>query len=396
MKNNNIIIFLLFSSLLGYSQQGNPELDSLVSKAITNNKNIKSGQLQVDKAKEAIKLAYDFEKTNVYYSYDQNNLALNNLPLKVFGAQQSFAFPTVYGAQRKVYSAEYEKEKAGFEIQKNKLALEVSKVYYEIVYLKNQEKLYRYLDSLYQNFSKASDRRFELGETNYLEKITAEAKFRQIRTKLFQIDKAKAAQFELLQSLVQSDEKIVIESLEIKPLINLKNTSSKELYTSYLESVTKKYKSNESLQKQNWLPNLNLEYFQGKNTGISQSLYGFQVGLSVPILFNGNIAKSKVAKLESQAWEQQKQNEQTKIDAYINQKNNELIQFQQAINYYNEYGKKVSDEIIKVANSSYKNGEIDFFQYILSLENATSIQVEYLDAVIQYNKTQLDLQYINL
>jgi cobalt-zinc-cadmium resistance protein CzcA len=396
MKNNNIIIFLLFSSLLGYSQQSNPELDSLVSKAITNNKNIKSGQLQVDKAKQAIKLAYDFEKTNVYYSYDQNNLALNNLPLKVFGAQQSFAFPTVYGAQRKVYSAEYEKEKAGFEIQKNKLSLEVSKVYHEIVYLKHQEKLYQYLDSLYQNFSKASNRRFELGETNYLEKITAEAKFRQIRTKLSQIDKAKAAQLELLQSLVQSDEKLGIESTEIKPLINLNNTSSKDLYTSYLESVTKKYKSNESLQKQNWLPNLNLEYFQGKNSGLSQSLYGFQVGLSVPILFNGNIAKSKVAKLESQAWEQQKQNEQTKIDAYINQKNNELIQFQQAINYYNEYGKKVSDEIIKVANSSYKNGEIDFFQYILSLENATSIQVEYLDAVIQYNKTQLDLQYINL
>ena len=396
MKNNNIIIFLLFSSLLGYSQQGNPELDSLVSKAITNNKNIKSGQLQVDKAKQAIKLAYDFEKTNVYYSYDQNNLALNNLPLKVFGAQQSFAFPTVYGAQRKVYSADYEKEKAGFEIQKNKLSLEVSKVYHEIVYLKHQEKLYQYLDSLYQNFSKASNRRFELGETNYLEKITAEAKFRQIRTKLSQIDKAKAAQLELLQSLIQSDEKIGIELSEIKPLINFQNTSSKELYTSYLESVTKKYKSNESLQKQNWLPNLNLEYFQGKNSGLSQSLYGFQVGLSVPILFNGNIAKSKVAKLESQAWEQQKQNEQTKIDAYINQKNNELIQFQQAINYYNEYGKKVSDEIIKVANSSYKNGEIDFFQYILSLENATTIQVEYLDAVIQYNKTKLDLQYINL
>jgi cobalt-zinc-cadmium resistance protein CzcA len=43
-------------------------------------------------------------------------------------------------------------------------------VYNHIVYLQNQEKLYFYLDSLYQNFSKASNRRFELGETNYLEK----------------------------------------------------------------------------------------------------------------------------------------------------------------------------------------------------------------------------------
>lgn len=396
MKNNSIIIFLLFSSLVGYSQQNNPELDSLVSKAIANNKSIKAGQLQVDKANEATRLGYDFQKTNLYYSYDENNLALNNQPLKVFGVQQSFAFPTVYGAQKRVYQAEFEKEKAGFELQKNKLMLEVSKVYQEIVYLKHQEKLYQYLDSLYQNFSKASDRRFELGETNYLEKITAEAKFRQIRTKLSQIDKAKAVQLELLQSLVQTDEKLVILTSKIIPLNNTNITSSKELYSSYLETFTKKYKSNESLQKQNWLPDLNLEYFQGNNSGLSQSLYGFQVGLSVPILFNGNIAKSKVAKLESQAWEQQKQHEQTKIEAYINQKNNELIQYQQAIDYYNQYGKKVSDEIIKVANNSYKQGDIDFFQYILSLENATTIQVDYLDAVIQFNKTQLDLQYINL
>ena len=59
---------------------------------------------------------------------------------------------------------------------------QVAQVYNKIVYFQNQEKLYKYLDSLYQNFSKASDRRFELGETNYLEKITAQSKFRQIRT----------------------------------------------------------------------------------------------------------------------------------------------------------------------------------------------------------------------
>jgi cobalt-zinc-cadmium resistance protein CzcA len=41
------------------------------------------------------------------------------------------------------------------------------------------------------------------------------------------------------------------------------------------------------------------------------------------------------------------------------------------------------------------NGEIDFFQYIISLENATSIQVDYLEAVINYNLSQLDAQYFN-
>jgi cobalt-zinc-cadmium resistance protein CzcA len=55
----------------------------------------------------------------------------------------------------------------------------------------------------------------------------------------------------------------------------------------------------------------------------------------------------------------------------------------------------LAKEIIKVADMSYKHGEIDFFQYITSLENATSIQVDYLENVLQYNKTQFDLHYLN-
>ena len=128
----------------------------------------------------------------MYYSYDENNLALNNQPLTVFGVSQSILFPTVYGAQKRFFASEYEKEKAKNELLKNKLAVEVSKTYYQIVYWQHQQRLYQFLDSLYQSFSKASDRRFELGETNYLEKITAEAKFRQIKTKLIQIEREKS------------------------------------------------------------------------------------------------------------------------------------------------------------------------------------------------------------
>jgi len=396
-KNKTFLILGLLFTSFAFSQNtsSNSELDSLIAKAFENSKGIKAAQLQVDKSKANINNAYSFDKTNIYYSYDQNNLAVNNEPLKVFGIQQRFAFPTVYGAQKNAFTAEYEKEKSSFEIQKNRLTLQVSNAYYHIVYLQHQEKLYRYLDSLYQNFSKASDRKFELGETNYLEKITAQAKFRKISTSLSQIENDKKAQYEILQSLVQSEEKLVITNSQIEPISNITNETSKLLYSSYLESVTKNYKNQISLQKQHWLPDLNLDYFQGKNSGLSQSLYGFQVGVGIPLFYFGNKAKSKVAQLELQSWEQQKQNEEQKIDKYISQKINELAKYQEAINYYDQYGKKLSEEIIKVGNRSYQQGEIDFFQYIISLENATTIQVDYLDNVLQFNKTQLDLQYLN-
>ena len=390
-----IILFFLLSCSFLSAQNTNAERERIINLAIDNNKEIKAAQLQLEKAKAAIQSAYSFDKMNVYYSYDQNNLALNVLPLRVFGVQQRFDFPTVYGAKKKVLTSEYDKEKARYDLQKNKLNLAVSKVYEQIVFLQNQEKRYGYLDSLYQNFSKASNRRFELGETNYLEKITAQAKAGQIQTKKTQIEKDKIAQYELLKSLVQSDETILISNTNLTPIVDLANTSNTGFHSIYLEEVTKTYKNEISLQKSNWLPDINIDYFQGRNNGLSQSLYGFQLGVAIPILFTGTTSKIKMAELELQSWQQQKINEEQKMSNYLIQKKNELAKFQEAINYYQKHGKKLSDEIIKVANLSYKNGEIDFFQYIQSLENASSIQSDYLETVLQFNLTQLELNYPN-
>ena len=63
--------FYSFGTTLSYGQEKNTELDSLVSKCLNNKSTrISSESVQVDKAKAATKLAYDFNKTNVYYSYD--------------------------------------------------------------------------------------------------------------------------------------------------------------------------------------------------------------------------------------------------------------------------------------------------------------------------------------
>jgi cobalt-zinc-cadmium resistance protein CzcA len=393
-KTANSIVFLLFSMLI-FAQEKNPELEFIKTKALENNKNIKAQNLQIDKANATIKTAYNFDKTNVYYSYDQNNLAINNLPLKVIGVQQSFDFPMVYKAQKKVNESLLNQEKNKLELEKQKLNQSISMLYYQVVYLQNKEKLYYYLDSLYQNFSKASDRRFELGETNYLEKITALAKYKQIETELQQLSYEKKAQKILLQSFTQSKDSVFIKNNELRPLI-ISPENNKTFITNYLESVSNQLKEEENLLKKQRLPSLNLEYFQGTNNGISKSLYGFQVGLGLQLLNTASKAKIKAHQLQIESWEEQKQNEFIKIEQYLKQKELELQKHQKAIDYYDKFGKKLSEEILKVAQSSYKHGEIDFFQYIQSLENAVEIKITYLDAVNKYNQTILELQFINL
>jgi hypothetical protein len=43
-----------------------------------------------------------------------------------------------------------------------------------------------------------------------------------------------------------------------------------------------------------------------------------------------------------------------------------------------------------------KNGEIDFFQYIQSLENAYEIKLSYLDNLNLYNQTVININYLTL
>jgi len=392
-KNISLIVLLAVSSVV-YSQNS-PELNKLIERALANNKELSSYQLQTQASKANINTAFDFDKTTVYYGYDENNVAPNDKALRVFGIEQTFSFPTVYGAQRNVYKSQWEQNKALYEIQKNKLILDISLVYEQIVYTQNKEKLYTQLDSLYSAFSKAGSRKFELGETNYLEKITAEAKSKQIHTTLIQLKSQKQALYEQMKSLVQSEEEFQVSNSQLN-LLYLDNASiGKELQKQYLETVSGTYSSQIKLQNQNWLPDLSVELFTGTNRGLGYRQNGFQIGIAIPLFFSGNISKRKTAKLEQQSWEAMRSNREVWMESFYMQKQAELNQHREMIKYYTENGQMLSKEIIKTADMSYRNGEIDFFQYIQSMENAISIESDYLDNVLSYNKSYLELHYFN-
>lgn len=397
MKKIYKIIFLVTMCLfsLALHSQNNTELDKLIEIALTNNKELAAYELQAQSSKANMGTALDFDKTKVYYGFDENNIAPNDKALRVFGMEQTFSFPTVYRAKRNVYKWQWEQQKALYEIQKNKLILNISVVYQQIVYTQNKEKLYTELDSLYTAFSKASSRKFELGETNYLEKITAEAKSKQIHTTLVQLKSQKQALYEQLKSLVQSHDGYQISNHRLELLYLNNAITGKELQRNYLEAVSGTYSSQLKLQNQSWLPDISVQLFTGTNKGLGYRQNGFQIGIAIPLLFNGNISKKKTAELDQQSWKAMRSNKEIQMESFYLQKQAELDQHREMIKYYTENGRSLSKEIIKTADMSYRNGEIDFFQYIQSMENAISIEVDYLDNVLSYNKSNLELHYFN-
>ena len=395
MNKNGLTLLLLLVTASGFSQT-RLHLDDLMALSLKNNKGIQAGSLMVDQAETLKGTAFHFDKTDVFYRFDENNLALNGDPLHVFGAQQQFEFPTVYGAKNTLQKANFNLQKSAYEIQQKQLFKTLSAAYYDYQIGNQKAKLYKTLDSVYSQFAHAANRRFELGETNYLEKVTAQAKLRQITNTYSKIQQEITTSYAEIVSLVQAGDSLDI-ALEKPEKLTVRNPMGlQETEAAFLEQRQEVSDAQKRLEENRLLPDINLEYFQGTNQGLGTSLYGVQLGLKIPLFFFGHSSTLKSAKINTKITAL----ENHQLTIATNQKYTALMaqleQQSKELTYYEVEGGQLSEQILKAASGNFSNGEINFFQYIQSLENAYDIQLNYLDVLNRYNQTVLEINYLTL
>jgi cobalt-zinc-cadmium resistance protein CzcA len=155
-------------------------------------------------------------------------------------------------------------------------------------------------------------------------------------------------------------------------------------------------KRNSSLAKNELLPGISASYFTRSNSAIEENFSGYQIGLNIPLLFFGDRSKIKSANIQERAKEAALEDAKISLKQEQSQLVNRLAVQQKALNTYQENQLKMADELLKTAQLSYKAGEIDFFRYVQSLEQAQRIQLDYLTKLRDYNQTIIDLNYFLL
>lgn len=390
-----ILIGFLFLPGLLSAQSNGQDLEELIRLAKENNGMLKSAGADLQKSEEETGTAYSFEKSNVYYSYDENNLAPNNSPLKVWGIQQNFQFPSVYGAQKKLLQSQAELKRSQYAIEEQLLIKEVSKAYYNILFLRELREKQLYLDSVYANFSISADRGFELGETNYLHGLKAKTRQNEITLQLLDVESdLKQAEIQL-QRWIQSEESIVIANQQLAQLLviplDTANHPSLALYREAISLAGMQY----SLDKKKLLPDIQLEYFQGSNNAANAATYqGFQVGLGIPILFGADKSRIAAGKLERERMTFEATNYKAVLRSNYEQLLVQLDQQREALQVYENSGHELSIALIKAADQSLRSGEIDFFRYVELMDQAVSIQADHLRNLQRYNETVLEINYL--
>jgi cobalt-zinc-cadmium resistance protein CzcA len=368
----------------------------LKTMAFENNGMMLAGALNVKQHEALAKSAFELNKTGLYYSYDENNLAGNNRALDVWGIQQSFSFPSVYTARKKVYKARTEVASGQLAIQRERLARELSTAYQEFLWAKEKRRIYHHLDSLYLNFKQAAEKNYQQGGSNYLDKLSAEA-----QEQAYHLAHKQAG--EEVKSAVIKIRGLVQASDSIQPLYEPMKTLDHDLQgmeahpvLQFYDQKMKLMEQEKKLQNRAWLPDLSLNYFQGSNSGIDRNFVGYEFGLKIPLFFNAQAAKVRAANISRNRVEEEAKNYRKQLNSKYQQLQTSLLKYRAALSYYEQEGEKLSNEIMKVAKQSYEGGEIDFFRYLQSLESAAKIKLEYYQNLFQYNQTLIQINHITL
>jgi cobalt-zinc-cadmium resistance protein CzcA len=389
------MLAILLIPFFGMAQSKEVTAEQAVQMALKNNNALQASAEKVNQAKQLMGTAFNIDKTHIYYNYDENNFAENGVPLKVFGISQSIQFPTIYGAQRKVEKQKVAMSAQQYELSERLLTKEVYKAYYDVVYNNNLVKQYVFLDSLYGQFARAANKRYEVGETNLLEKLTAETKQKEISLQLSQSrENAKKATV-FLQQWIQSDSLYAVKENKM-PRLNLQEWNVNEHPgIQYFEAAKTLSETTLSLERQRLLPDLQFSVFQGTNNGLNAKQYqGFEAGVAIPLWFGANKSKINAAKTETLIRENEFENYKIQLEANYQGLLSDLKKFEEGIDYYDQTGKKLSNALTLNASKAFQSGEIDFFQYVQLLENAKDIEISYLNNLSSYNATVLELNYL--
>jgi cobalt-zinc-cadmium resistance protein CzcA len=382
------------------SPEGEPPVISLpvvLDIAYRNNPELEAYRLKAKEREALIKAAYNIDKTRLFYSYDENNIAENNYPIGVFGGEQRFDFPTLYFARKRANTIGYDMAINEFEWKKRQITRDVSTSYHHLVNLLNQQQLYTRIDSIYGRFTEASELSYQEGAINYLDMLIARSRRHEVYLAQKEIAHDIGIAYAGLSTIMNYDSAFIVPVAPYGMLAVNQDSMGSDPGLHYLQNAALKEGADLKVEKQMLLPDLTLSYFNGTNRYAGAQHYqGFEVGLGVPLFFGEQKARVKAKQYSLGAAARLQ-------DHYILSYRNRIFEllagvekYGEAIAYYQKEGKQLASELIRSAEKSFVAGEIDFFRFVQSVDSAVEIELAYLENLDQYNQRVIEINYMTL
>jgi len=368
-------------------------MEQAVEMAIKNHPAAIGAKLEVKKQMQLKKSAVDFENTRLDYTRGELEGADIDYELEI---SQVFKFPTTYAfqskmQQQKIVLSEYSRDITLAELQRN-----VRTAYIKVAFGYSRLSLFASLENIYSRFSTAAEKRYASGETNLLEKVAAQSKFHEISLLKKQAEAdVKIYEQELRQWLNTTDTIIIADTALFKMSFqpDISALQNNQLLAYYRQSMILS-EQHQKVEKSGMLPGLSAGYFNKQIEGTS-GFQGFTVGVSAPLAFWTQHGKIQAAKTDMKIAQTEYERYTLSLRTLFNSEIQEYIKITAKVDYYEKQGLTLANQQIEFAEKSYRAGDIDYFEYISNLQQAMSIKTNYQDALMEYNQTIIELNFLS-
>ncbi len=387
------LISLSFFSSNNIKAQNKIALPQIIDMAIKQNQLLKISGYQIDQQRFLRKASYDIPKTAVDLQYGQTQAINTDYNLNII---QGMSFPTVYIAQKNLAESNVNALVERSKVQKNDLLREIRQAYFQLTNLNDLQNLLDRQDSIYHDMSKAAEIRFKVGETNELEKISAQARFQEIiNRKNFVASDIKSAQRNLQRILNTNSFIDVFIEKQFKADTSFFNDSltlAQNPILNYLRSQINVSNNQISLEKNKVLPDIRLGYFNQSIMKVN-NFQGVFAGVSVPLFFKWHRARIQAAQVNKSISQATLTYQQNQLNAELEILINQYKRSRASLNYYETRALPQADAILNNAIKSYRLGDIDYTTFVQNTLQAWQIKENYLNTLLTYNQLVSDIQY---
>ena len=398
IANYNLLIACCLLLITNYSNaQTSITLQQAIDTALVNNLTVKNEKLRTEYHQKLIKSGATIPATNIGGQYGQINSFYPDLNL---GISQTLSFPTVYSRQKDLLTEEWKSSVLNLKIKETELKKLVTEAYFNLLYIKQKRRLLLENDSLYSEFLSKSILRFNKGESNILEKTTAENQQGQIALEQDWETLQLQFQFLLNTSTVFVPDESEIFFQNISSLENTEfNSHPLVQYWKQQQNITV---ANTKIEKSKLLPDVTLGYnvMGMKGMGANDVEYNsnlrfhsVQIGLSIPIFNSSQKSKINAAKINEQVAANEYEVNLRNLEINFAQAMKRYQKYQDAVLYFENTALKNAETLKTTANKQFLNGEINYLEWVLLMNQAISIQSDYIEAVRNRNNTVAEINY---
>jgi cobalt-zinc-cadmium resistance protein CzcA len=391
----NTLLLLIFS-MIGFNakaQTNTLTLQNALDLATKNYPAIQQATLQTQQQQALTGTATILEPFNI-------NTGLGQINSNVFdyniGVAQGFKLPNAYKAEKNLLKQNVSVAKSYETVTKNELIKNVSNAYYNWLFSWQEYSLLLQTDSIFADYEKYANKKYQVGESNKLEKINATLQHKDLILQLAQAKTKVSFYLTDLQKWMCTSEqyKAPLQFTQL-PEINLNDTSlvNKHPVLQFLQQQVTAKELAIKAEKAKGQPSFNLGV-NAQSLDKAKYFYYGGVGVNIPLFKNGVKARTQAAKFESEIAKKELDKTQQEISTHFLQQNQLQQQSLQQLKYYQTEGLPMAESIINAAQLSYKSGDIGYIEYIQNIKDAIKIKTDYLAAINSYNQTIIQLNYL--